>query len=283
MDQPHKHTAPVYGSTVQYAKPEDTTQQLDKAGKLFIQQVTGTFLYYARAVDGTMLMALSSIATAQSAPTEATMVKTKLFLDYAASHPDAVLTFKKSSMVLAIHSDASYLSETKARSRAGGHFFMSDNSADPPNNGAVLNIAQIIKSVMSSAAEAELGALFINSKQAIPARNTLEEMGHRQPPTPIQTDNTTAIGVVNKNNQMKQTKSMDMQFHWMRDRENKKQFRYYWGPGKTNNGDYWTKHFCAAHHREKRPVFLTPRRVVDALRASRKLAPHVFRASERVC
>ena len=150
------------------------------------------------------------------------MVKTKLFLDYAASHPDAVLTFKASSMVLAIHSDASYLSETKARSRAGGHFFMSNNSADPPNNGAVLNIAQIIKSVMSSAAEAELGALFINSKQAIPARNTLEEMGHRQPPTPIQTDNTTAIGVVNKNNQMKQTKSMDMQFHWMRDRENKK-------------------------------------------------------------
>ena len=78
---------------------------------------------------------------------------------------------------------------------------------------------------MSSAAEAELGALFINSKQAIPARNTLEEMGHCQPPTPIQTDNTTAIGVVNKNNQMKQTKLMDMQFHWMRDRENKKRFR----------------------------------------------------------
>ena len=65
MDQPHKHTVPVYGSTVQYAKPDETTTPLDKAGKLFIQQVSGTFLYYARAVDGTILMALSSIATAQ--------------------------------------------------------------------------------------------------------------------------------------------------------------------------------------------------------------------------
>ena len=128
MDQPHQHTVPVYGSTVQSTKPDDTTTPLDKFCKLFIQQVTGIFLYYARAVDGTMLMALSSIATAQSTPTEATMVKTKQFLDYAASHPDAVLTFKASSMVLAIHSDASYLSETKARSRAGGHFFMSDKS-----------------------------------------------------------------------------------------------------------------------------------------------------------
>ena len=61
MDQPHKHTVPVYGSTVQYAKPDNTTRPLDKAGKLFIQQVTGTFLYYARAVNETMLMTLSSI------------------------------------------------------------------------------------------------------------------------------------------------------------------------------------------------------------------------------
>ena len=159
---------------------------------------------------------------------------------------------------------------------------MSDNSDNPPNNGAVLNISQIIKSVMSLAAKTELGSLFVNSKQAVPARTTLKEMGHPQPPTLIQTDNTTAIRVLNKKNQMKQTKSMDMQFHWMRDRTNKKQFRYYWGPGKANLADYWTKHFCAAHHREMRPVFLTLARIVNALRAKSNLAPHVFRASKRV-
>jgi hypothetical protein len=67
-------------------------------------------------------------------------------------------------MVLAGHSDASYLSETNARSRAGGNFFMSNDEAIPNNNGVILTILQIIKAVMSSAAEAEIGALYINCK-----------------------------------------------------------------------------------------------------------------------
>jgi hypothetical protein len=71
-------------------------------------------------------------------------------------------------MVLAIHSDAVYLSKPKARSQAGGHFFMSSNTNDPSNNGAVLTIAQIIQSVMSSAAKAKLGALYVNPCKAIP-------------------------------------------------------------------------------------------------------------------
>ena len=68
-------------------------------------------------------------------------------------------------MILAGHSNASYLSETNARSRAGGHFFMSNNDAIPHNNGAILTISQIIKAVMSSVAEAEIGALYINCKE----------------------------------------------------------------------------------------------------------------------
>ena len=82
-------------------------------------------------------------------------------------------------MILAGHSDASYLSETKKGSRAGGQFSMSNDAPDPPNNGAVITIAQIIKSVMSSAAEDELGALFINCHEAIPAQHALEEMGYK--------------------------------------------------------------------------------------------------------
>eukprot|EP00804_Cyclotella_cryptica_P031354 CCRYP_012174-RD/>CCRYP_012174-RD protein AED:0.45 eAED:0.45 QI:0/-1/0/1/-1/0/1/0/121 len=69
---------------------------------------------------------------------------------------------------LAVHSDASYLSETKAHSRAGGHFFLSEDDTSPQNNGAVLTLAQIIKPVMSSAAEAKLGALYINAREVIP-------------------------------------------------------------------------------------------------------------------
>jgi hypothetical protein len=169
-------------------------------------------------------------------------------------------------MVLAIHSDASYLSEPKARSRAGGHFFMSENVADPNDNGAVHTIAKIIKAVMSSAAEAELGGLFINAKAAVPIRITLEELGHKQPPTPIQTDNSTACGVVNNEIQPKATKAMDMRYYWLKDRERQKEFRIYWRQGKLNRGDYVTKHHPASHHQAIRPTILTPWKVVEALK-----------------
>jgi len=143
---------------------------------------------------------------------------------------------------------------------------MSADSADPPNNGAVLTIAQIIKNVMSSAAEAELGALFINCREAVPARHTLEEMGHKQPPTPMQTDNTTALGVVTNNIASKRLKSMDMKLHWLRCRAAQKQFRHFWRPGPSNNADYVTKHHAPIHHRVVRAKYLTPKGHLDLLR-----------------
>jgi hypothetical protein len=146
-----------------------------------------------------MLTALSAIASAQVEPTEETMTCCKQFLDYATTHLDAILTYKASDMILVVHSDASYLSKPKARSQAGGHFFLLPDCEDPANNGAELNLVQLIKAIMSSAAEAELGALYINAREVVPQRMTLAEMGHKQPQTPMQTNNTTALGVVNNN------------------------------------------------------------------------------------
>ena len=85
-------------------------------------------------------------------------------LDYIATQEEAVLTYSASDMKLAVHSDASYLSEPQAQSRAGGHFFVSNKATIPANNGAVLNIAHIIKHVMTSATEAELAALYIMAR-----------------------------------------------------------------------------------------------------------------------
>jgi len=108
--QLHLHTIPTYGATVQYAKPEDTSRKLSPQEKKFIQEIIGVFLYYGRAVDSTMLTALSTIASAQAEPTEDTMKRCKLFLDYAATHQDAIITYHASDMVLVVHSNASYLS-----------------------------------------------------------------------------------------------------------------------------------------------------------------------------
>jgi hypothetical protein len=197
--QPYPHIKPNYRAKAQYTEDTDTSALLPNKDKKFIQEVISTFRYYSQCVDSTMLAALGSIATQQANPTKNTIKKVQQFLDYASTHPDAIVTYHASDMVLAGHSNALYLSELKACSRAGGHFFMSNNTAKPPNNGAILTIAQIIKAVMSSAAEAEVGALYINCRGAIPARHTLEFMGHPQPPTTMQTDNTTALGIVNTN------------------------------------------------------------------------------------
>ncbi len=194
------------------------------------------------------------------------MKRMRQFLDYAASQDDPVITYHASDMVLSIHSDASYLSEANARSRAGGHHYLSNDTESPPNNGAVLNLSTILKHVMSSAAEAELGALFLNAKTAVPMRKTLEELGHPQPRTPIQTDNSTAHGLINNKIIAKATKSIDMNFHWLRCRDAQGQFRFYWRPGKNNLADYWTKHHPGVHHKAFRPNIFTSQAFMNAWR-----------------
>jgi hypothetical protein len=79
---------------------------LPKEDKEFIQEVISTFLYYAQCVNSTMLVALGSIATQQANPTENTMKKVQQFLDYASTHPDAIVMYHASNMVLVGHSDA---------------------------------------------------------------------------------------------------------------------------------------------------------------------------------
>jgi hypothetical protein len=158
QDQPHQHVKKTYSAKVQEANLLYTFPPLNKSGKKFIQEVMGVFLYLAQAVDLMMLTALSSLASEQAAPTERTMQECLQFLDYAASQEDAIATYQASDMRLAIHSNASYLSEPNACSRAGGPMFMAGMDDIPINSGAVLNILQIIRAVMSLAAEAKLGA-----------------------------------------------------------------------------------------------------------------------------
>ncbi len=93
-------------------------------------------------------------------------------------------------------------------------------------------------------------------------------MGHPQPRTPIQTNNLTAEGVINNKIQPKQTKAMDMGFHWLRDREAQDQFCIYWWPGKTNLADNFTKHHPPLHHVNVRSEFLT--KVKDLAEARRQ-------------
>eukprot|EP00956_Cyclotella_meneghiniana_P000475 scaffold553_cov70-Cyclotella_meneghiniana.AAC.1 len=230
-DSPYPHVEPKYGAKQQFAK-YDTSAPVGKEEQKYIQKLTGKFNWYARGVDSTLLTPISALTAQQSKPTQATMKRAQQLLDYLATQEPAVLTYRASDMTLAIHSDAGYLNEENARSRAGGHHFLSEDVPYPANNGAIYNEASIIKAVMSSASEAKLGALYMNARKGVEIRNMLEEMGHPQPPTPVQTDNSTADGIINLRVMPKRTKAMDMRFHWLRDRSvNQEQFRFYWRPG----------------------------------------------------
>jgi hypothetical protein len=177
------HAAPTihYGAKTQFAPTPDDAPYLDAGDQKRGQEVLGTLLYYARAVDYTMLPAIGTIATQQANGTAATMRAITQLLNYCATHPDACIRYVASDMVLWIDSDASYLSAPKARSRAAGYDFLSSMPTDPsraplptdpgpPANGAIDILCTIMRKVLSSAAEAESGGLFLKAAHAFTNR-----------------------------------------------------------------------------------------------------------------
>ena len=264
---PYLWTQPQCGQTMQHAEQPDDLPVLDAKDIKRVMAILGALLFYARAVDMTMLTAIGTIATEQTQATESTMRKITQLLNYCATHPEAVVRFHASDMVLWVDSDGSYLSVPKGRSRAGGHHYLSNWPKEPdkppgpddppvPHNGPIHVLCQIMREVLSSAAETELGALFHNGKEACPLRTALEELGHPQPPTPLQTDNSTAAGIANDSIKQKRSKAIDMRFYWVRDRCRQGQFHVYWRRGANNKADYFTKHHSAKHHKDVRPMYL---------------------------
>ena len=245
--------------------------------------MVGSLLYYARAVDMTILHALSEIASQQAKPTKRTMARVKQLLDYMHTHPDAKIRFRASDMVLNVHSDASYLSAANARSRAGGYFFLgsSPKDGDPIKlNGNILITCSILKLVAASAAEAELGALFLNAQEAKVVRLILAELGHPQPPIPIHVDNTTAVGIVNNTIKRQRSRAMEMRYFWLLDGEAHKLFKISQHPGAENLGDYPSKAHVGHIHQHVRPYYLWQHNSPTVL--SRALQPSARRGCAEI-
>jgi hypothetical protein len=118
-----------------------------------IQQLTGTLLYYDRAVDPTLIMPINVLASEQSKATNVTADKVIKLLKYCNTHPETQIRYHASDMILHIQIDASYLSENEAKSRAGGFFYMgSDTKTDKKlTNGAILIISKVLKHVITGA------------------------------------------------------------------------------------------------------------------------------------
>jgi hypothetical protein len=230
-----------------------------------------------------MLVALGTLASAQTKSTEATMDAAVHLLNYAATHPEATVRFRRSDMILHIHSDASYLSEPQARSRVGGYFYLGGKEeplANPKPNGPIHVESRIMRNVMASASEAETGGLFINGQEGTHIRQILTELGHIQPgPTIIVTDNSTAEGFANDTTKIKRSKAMDMRFYWIKDRVNQGEFQVHWSKGDGNLADYFTKHHPPSHHIQMRPTYLQTSHV--ALQTGTECKGVLIRDSER--
>jgi hypothetical protein len=136
---------PVYSAHNQYAT-QDETPPLTAKQCINIQKVTGSALCYARSVDPTFTMPINDIDTEQTQATDKTQAATNQLLDYLETRPDATIRYHASYMILHIHSDASYLSVSHARSRLGGLLFCCDKlPKEEKLNGSILNVASVIK------------------------------------------------------------------------------------------------------------------------------------------
>ncbi len=229
---PSVYAPPNYSNPKAQMATADNTPLASPAQQKELQIVVGTLLYYARTVDPSILTSV------QAKPTLNDMRKLDRLLQYISTHQNHGVRFHASTMQLQVQSDASYLSRPKARSVLGGLHYLGTEDAI---NGPFFCTSKIISCVVTSAAEAELGAAFQNAQKAAQFRNTLVELGYPQVPTPILVDNTVAEGLANDTINARRSKSMDVRFFWLRDRVQKAQFLIKHLAGRWNISDFFTK------------------------------------------
>jgi hypothetical protein len=271
-NSPITYVPPIRGQKVQMAlMPEEDDNPLTAAEITRIQEIVGVFLFYSRAVDSTMLTALSKISTQQAAPTQRTVADTNRFLQYAKQMQNNELIIHPSDMQLKAQSDASYLSETLARSRAGMLLYFGINK-DGTVNGIIDAASCIIPTVCSSVAEAEYAALFLVGKEIVSARHTLYDLGYPQGSTIIKCDNSCAVGIANVTVKQKRSKAIDMRYHWIRDQVQQGKVTVTWEAGVLNLADFFTKAHPVWHHKAMVGTFVhVPKRtsIVNTTRSRR--------------
>ena len=249
VNSPMTYVPPNYGAKSQTLKPDNPAPKfLNAAQILFVQEVVGVFLYYSRAVDPLMITAINKIGSSQAGADISILDAIERFFQYASRWKNNVMRIHASDMKLNVHSDASYLSETKSRSRAGAFMYMGDKFIDGRPNAPVSYLSVIISTVVDSATAAEYAAAFIAAQAATSIRITLGELGYPQAATPITSDNACAVGIANQAFTQKRSKTIDMRYHWIQDQIKLGNFTITWKPGVQNLADLFTKAHPVEHH-----------------------------------
>jgi hypothetical protein len=252
IDTSVKLESPAQGGCIDDGGEHAATDEQKKR----IQQIVGVLLYYARAVDPTIIVRVSKLSSEIATATVSTLKAAERVLQYAATNPRAEVTYHKSEMKLTAYSDASYLTERNARSRRGGVFFLGDHGRDDLLNGPILCCSSIIDVVVSSAAESEYAAAYLNAREATHIRDTLEALGYPQGATHIISDNSFVCDLVSGDCKAKKSRCMDMRFFWLKDRVEQGQFCVKWHGREQNIADYFTKDLPTKLFAEMRPYIV---------------------------
>ena len=151
-------------------------------------------------------MALNDLSVEQIKATFETERQVTKLLDYLATHLEATITYKPSSMHLNIHSDASHLFTLNSCSTAGGYHYLGTHST-AYGNVPIHVECKIMKHVLASAAEVvEIGAIYQSCRQGDIIRPTLKEIGHKQSTMIVVIDTTTVNGLFNRNIKRERTR-----------------------------------------------------------------------------
>jgi hypothetical protein len=253
-NSPAVYIPPVRGATIQ-SPYVDSTPPLAAAEVRQIQALCGALLYYCIAVDPTGYPAVTALSCQQSRATENTRAAAARILAYFRKYPNNELILRACSMRLHQQADGSYLSRPGSRSVAGGISYLSND--DPTEiNGAIHVMSSVIPTIMSSVGETEYAACFLTGQHGAGFRNVLADLGYPQPPTYILTDNKCAEGIANNTIKPKRTKSLEMQYHWLRDRVARGQFLVQWRPGAHNLADFFTKALPVHVHQAYLPLLV---------------------------
>ena len=170
---PHQWNRPQFGTRIQLTATPDTSPKLDKKGTKDVQSIVGSFLYFGRAIDSTMLVALNEIAAYQSSPMQFISSKCNQLLDYVATFLNAKLHFTASNMILHVDSDTAYLVQDRAHRRIAGHYILSSHPTLAPQiphktpNAPILVKCKTLQHVVALTAEAENGGGLFNNAQTI--------------------------------------------------------------------------------------------------------------------
>ena len=237
---PAKCTSIKFGAKAQMMEADTEDEPLTAAELKFYQGIVGSSMWYTRAVDYTGYLATTLAGGAGNGQLK--KQRCERLLQYFKQFPNATVRFHRSDMILRAETDASYNSEPGARSRIASFFYFGNREeVEGQRNGAVQVNVKVETTVCNSAMEIEYVGCYATARSGIALRQMSDAMGYPQAATRISTDNACAAGVANKTMKIKRSRTINMNFHWIRDRVAQGEYTVVWFEGRKNLADFFTK------------------------------------------